>query len=58
VSHHKPKGHKRPKSWHRGQVESHRWQAVDLPEVDSGANPTTGKPAPWRRGRPHRGEAL
>jgi hypothetical protein len=45
----KHKGRKRPKHWHRGAGEARRWAALRLPEVGSGADPTTGAPQP--RGR-------
>lgn len=46
---HKPKGLKRRKNWHRGKGEARRWQRTELPDVGSGADPTTGAPTPLRR---------
>jgi hypothetical protein len=44
----KHKGLKRPKHWrrhwHRGPGEALRWARVRLPDVRSGAYPTTGHP--------------
>jgi hypothetical protein len=58
----KHKGRKRPKHWHRGQSEARRWQATQLPDVGSGADPTAGAPTPVHRARPagntHRGDTL
>lgn len=44
----KGKASKRPKHWHRGKSEAERWAAVNLPDVGSGADPTTGVPIPHR----------
>lgn len=56
------KGKKRPKTWHRGRTEVARWRRVaDLPDLGSGADPTSGAPTPLRRqhpGRAARGDAL
>jgi hypothetical protein len=55
---HRPKGKRRPKHWHR-RDEIDRWDAADLPDVGSGADPTAGTPRPPRRvaGR-NRGDTL
>jgi hypothetical protein len=42
----KHKGPKRPKHWHRGAGEARRWARIRLPDVGSGADPTTGLPEP------------
>lgn len=56
----KPKGRKRPREWHRGQGEADRWDATPLPDVASGADPTTGEPMPVhlhpRTGKQQRGD--
>lgn len=53
------KGKKRMKGWHRGRTEAGRWARTQLPDVGSGADPTTGTPAPLRRtGGRNRGDAL
>ena len=44
----KGKRGKRRKNWHRGRGEARRWEAVQLPDVGSGADPTTGVPIPQR----------
>lgn len=57
---HKPKSRKRPRRWHHGAREARRWDAIDLPDVASGADPTTGTPTRAKRdgaGR-LRGDAL
>lgn len=55
----KHKDRKRPKHWHRGQTEATRWQAIELPDVATGADPTTGTPRPLRRnGTTRPGDAL
>lgn len=58
----KGKGHKRRKQWHRGRGEAQRWQLLRLPDVGSGADPTSGGPEPVHRsrrsGNSHRGDAL
>lgn len=47
----KGKGNKRKKSWHRGRGESRRFAKTmrQLPDVGSGADPTTGAPIPLRK---------
>lgn len=57
MSRQKGKGNKRRKSWHRGGSEARRWQRTQLPEVDSGADPTEAEPLPLRRkGHQNRGD--
>ncbi len=54
----KGKGAKRRKGWHRGRVEGRRWLHSQIPDVRSGADPTTGTPSPPRRvGGRNRGDA-
>jgi hypothetical protein len=53
------RGKKRPRSWHRGKSEHARWQRFgqQLPELGTGADPTTAEPVRLRRkGRPDRGD--
>jgi len=45
----KHKGRKRPKHWHRGAGEARRWAVLRLPDVGSGADPTSGAPQPRNR---------
>lgn len=54
------RGKKRPKAWHRGRTEARQWQRHgDLPDLGTGADPTTGAPSPRRRsGRQKPGDAL
>jgi hypothetical protein len=53
------KGRKRPSRWHRGEEARRRWADVELPDVESGADPTDGAPGPVRRvGNQNRGEAV
>jgi hypothetical protein len=56
----KGKHRKRAKGWHRGHSEARHGQQVQLPEVDSGADTTSGQPQPVHRNRPagntHRGD--
>lgn len=56
------KGMKRPRSWHRGQTEARHWRRLDLPDLRTGADPTTGEPTPVHRqrrtGKQQRGEAV
>lgn len=42
----KGKSKKRPKSWHRGHVEARAFKKNELPDVGSGADPTSGAPKP------------
>lgn len=42
----KGKSKKRPKSWHRGHVEARAFKKNELPDVGSGADPTSGVPKP------------
>jgi hypothetical protein len=37
------RGKKRLKGWHRGRGEARRWARSVLPDVQSGADPTTGQ---------------
>lgn len=47
------RGKKRPKSWHRGKGEARHWDAQrDLPDLGTGADPTSGQPTPLRRNQP------
>lgn len=46
----KGKHHKRPKAWHRGTNEDRRYRRTRLPDVNSGADPTTGTPQPVKYG--------
>ena len=46
------RGKKRLKKWHRGKGEAHRWENRQLPDVGSGADPTTGQPIRLRRNQP------
>lgn len=51
------KGHKRKRSWHRGRGEARDWAATALPDVGTGADPTTATPVPLRRtGKTNRGD--
>ncbi len=50
----KGKHRKRAKAWHRGAGEARRWSALALPDVASGADPTTAQPVPHRNGRPRK----
>lgn len=57
------KGRKRPSRWHRGRSAARQWHTTDLPDVDSGADPTQPTPPVDARrngtsGRRHRGDAL
>ena len=56
------KGKKRPRDWHARLSEERAWAAILLPEVDSGADPTTGEPVPVhkhrRTGNMRRGDAV
>lgn len=55
------RGKKRPKNWHRGKTEGRRWARNELPDLGTGADPTSGAPTPLRRkhpGRAGRGDAL
>lgn len=47
----KGKGSKRRKRWHRGRGEARLFDRAltELPDVASGADPTTGEPIPLRR---------
>jgi len=45
------RGKKRLKGWHRGRGEARRWAATDLPDLQTGADPTQGEPAPIHRSR-------
>lgn len=45
------KGKKRMKSWHRGQSEARLWARVELPDLGTGAEPTSGQPQPIHRNR-------
>jgi hypothetical protein len=54
-----PRGKKRPKHWHTAE-RARKWDAVDLPDVGSGAEPT-GEPRPVPRSPRNRrghGDAL
>lgn len=55
----KPRGKKRPRRWHRGQGEADLWDASQIPDVRSGADPTKGAPTPLSnaKGRKNRGDA-
>lgn len=56
------KGRKRLKSWHRGQAEGRRWARTALPDLNTGADPTTGTPQPIhlerRTGKQQRGDSI
>ncbi len=59
----RPRNRKRPKNWHRGQREDWLHLHTQLPDVGSGADPTTGAPIPMpgpgsSRHRGLRGDAL
>lgn len=45
------KGKKRPRSWHRGEVEARHWRGLALPDLATGADPTAGEPTPVHRAR-------
>jgi len=46
------RGKKRLKGWHRGKGEARNWGRIDLPDLGTGADPTSGEPAPLRRNQP------
>lgn len=43
------RGKKRPKHWHRGHNEARQWKRTELPDLGTGADPTSGAPRPLRR---------